>query len=131
LSYYLVIKMKKVLIIEDNIEIRENIVEFLSLEGYNMSEATDGKTGLQLVKELFPDIILCDIQMPNLNGYEVLQSLKENESTKNIPFIFLTANVEKKDVAAGLEMGADGYVSKPFETHILLKEIERCLFNKD
>lgn len=119
--------MLKILVIEDNREIRENIAELLEMEGYEVVEAENGKTGLQLACEILPDLILCDILMPVMNGHEVLSHLKGQSYTQNIPFVFLTANVEKKEVAEGLQMGAKGYISKPFETSILLEEIKRCL----
>jgi len=119
--------MHKILVIEDNREIRENISEILELEGYQVIEAENGQTGFQLVLETLPDLILCDIMMPVMNGHEVLQQLKKQSYTASIPFIFLTANVEKKEVAAGLEMGAKSYISKPFETEKLLAEIRRWL----
>lgn len=119
--------MRKILVIEDNREIRENISELLELEGYSVIEAENGKTGLQLVYEMLPDLILCDIMMPVMNGHEVLEELKQKTYTASIPFIFLTANVEKKEVSAGLEQGAKSYIPKPFETDKLLQEIRRWL----
>ena len=117
--------MTKILVIEDNREIRENIAELLELEGYQVMEAENGKTGLQLAREILPDLILCDIMMPVMNGYEVLEQLQKQNNTTSIPFIFLTANVEKKEIMAGLAQGAKGYISKPFETDKLLQEIKR------
>lgn len=119
--------MHKILVIEDNREIRENICELLELEGYQVIEAENGKTGLQLVYEVLPDLILCDIMMPVMNGHEVLMQLKLQTFTETIPFIFLTANVEKKEISAGLALGAKSYISKPFETEKLLQEIKRWL----
>jgi CheY-like chemotaxis protein len=119
--------MRKILVIEDNREIRENISELLELEGYQVIEAENGKTGLQLVYEVLPDLILCDIMMPVMNGHEVLEQLKLQTFTEAIPFIFLTANVEKKEISAGLALGAKSYISKPFETEKLLQEIRRWI----
>lgn len=119
--------MHKILVIEDNREIRENISELLELEGCKVIEAENGKTGLQLVYETLPDLILCDIRMPVMNGHEFLEELKQQTFTASIPLIFLTAKVEKKEVTAGLEQGAKSYISKPFETAKLLQEIWRWL----
>lgn len=119
--------MTKILIIEDSSEIRENVVEILELNGYEVIEAANGHTGLQLIEEAMPSLILCDISMPKISGYEVLRHLKGIEHTSGIPFIFLTANVEKRDRQIGYALGADGYVDKPFEVNTLLAEIARCL----
>ncbi|MBB5396829.1 response regulator transcription factor [Mucilaginibacter sp. AK015] len=119
--------MKTILLIEDNNDIRENTCELLELEGYKVILALNGKTGLILATEHSPDLILCDIMMPEANGYEVLSGLQANEATRAIPFIFLTASAEKKEVAAGLEMGASGYIRKPFEPEELFETIVRLL----
>lgn len=119
--------MKTILIIEDNRDIRENTVEILQLKGYNVFSASNGKTGLDLAKEILPHVILCDIMMPEMNGYEVLQGLKNNNNTQHIPFVFLTASVERKDVENGLGMGAQGYIRKPFETEELFEIISGLL----
>ncbi|MCQ6958761.1 response regulator [Mucilaginibacter aquariorum] len=119
--------MKTILLIEDNNDIRENTCELLELEGYKVILALNGKTGLILATEHLPDLILCDIMMPEANGYEVFNSLQANEATRSIPFIFLTASAEKKDVEAGLEMGASGYIRKPFEPEELFDAIRRSL----
>ncbi|WP_317897694.1 response regulator [Aurantibacillus circumpalustris] len=119
--------MHKILVIEDNREIRENICELLELDGYQVIEAENGKIGLQLAFEMLPDLVLCDIMMPLMDGYKVLEQLKLQPFTTSIPFIFLTANVEKKEVLAGLALGAKSYISKPFETDKLLQEIRRWL----
>lgn len=119
--------MKTVLLIEDNLDIRENTCELLELSGYKVIFAADGKTGLALAKENKPDIILCDIVMPQANGYEVFTELKNDSGTANIPFIFLTASVEKKDIGIGLSMGARGYIRKPFEPEELFDTIASCL----
>lgn len=119
--------MKTILLIEDNLEIRENTCEILGLEGYNVIAAANGVIGLELAKEHLPDMILCDIFMPKLNGYEVFEELKKDASTKNIPFVFLTASADKYEVETGLGMGADGYIRKPFEHDELMNQIELCL----
>lgn len=119
--------MKKILLIEDNSDIRENTCELLELEGYRVILAEDGRNGLSLAQEHLPDVIVCDIMMPLADGYEVLQELKTGLLTRTIPFIFLTANAENRDMEAGLKMGADGYIRKPFEPEELFATLGRCL----
>jgi CheY-like chemotaxis protein len=119
--------MKTILVIEDNDDIRENTCELLELEGYKVIFAENGKSGLILAMENKPDIILCDIMMPEADGYEVFNELKNDPATAAIPFIFLTASVEKKAVEMGLGMGAKGYIQKPFDPQELFDTIIRCL----
>ncbi|MFI5135600.1 MAG: response regulator [Chitinophagales bacterium] len=119
--------MNTILIIEDNLEIRENTTEILELEGYEVISAANGKVGFDLACEKKPHLILCDILMPELNGYEVFELLKQDEETASIPFIFITASVEKSQVQMGLSMGADGYLRKPFETIELLEMVAMAL----
>ena len=113
--------MKTILVIEDNSDILENTSEILELASYKVRSAKNGKEGIIEAVKVIPDIILCDIMMPEANGYEVLQQLKTNPVTKNIPFIFFTASVEKKEITRAMSMGADGYLRKPFESDDLLK----------
>jgi len=115
---------KKVLIIEDNDDIRENVMEILQLAGYEAIEAPNGKTGVELAQGQSPDIILCDIMMPELDGYGVLYMLNKNPEMAAIPFIFLTAKAERLDLRKGMEMGADDYLTKPFDDIELLNAIE-------
>lgn len=119
--------MKKILLIEDNSDIRENTCELLELEGYQVILAADGRKGLSLAQEHLPDVIVCDILMPLADGYEVLQELRSGSPTAAIPFIFLTANAENRDMEQGLKMGADGYIRKPFEPEELFAALGRCL----
>lgn len=119
--------MKIILIIEDNDDIRENTCELLELEGYRVLAADNGKTGLILAKENKPDVILCDIMMPEADGYEVFNALKDDPDTSSIPFVFLTASVEKKAVETGFGMGAKGYIQKPFDPQELFEVITNCL----
>jgi DNA-binding response OmpR family regulator len=119
--------MIKVLLIEDNLEIRENTGEILSLANYEVVTAENGKVGVKLVKEKMPDLIICDIMMPELDGYGVLHILGKDPATAQIPFIFLTAKTEKSDVRKGMDLGADDYLTKPFDETELLNAIEARL----
>jgi CRP-like cAMP-binding protein len=116
--------MKKILVVEDNTQIRENTAEILGLAGYETYEAENGKRGVETAMREKPDLIICDIMMPELDGYGVLHLLKKNPETEHIPFIFLTAKAERADFRKGMEMGADDYISKPFDDIELLKAIE-------
>src|SRR5271167_4449115 len=122
---------KKVLIIEDNNDIRENIVEILEMAGYVVFDADNGKTGVDLAFKNKLDIILCDIMMPELDGYGVLYMLNKNPDTAATPFIFLTAKAERVDLRKGMEMGADDYLTKPFDDMELLNAIESRLKKKE
>lgn len=119
--------MKTVLVIEDNYEILENTVEILELEGFKVIQAHNGNEGIQMARKHLPDIILCDIMMPVADGYQVLAAIMNSDETKDIPFVFLTASVERKEVQAGFDMGAKGYIRKPFETEELIQTINECL----
>jgi CRP-like cAMP-binding protein/CheY-like chemotaxis protein len=122
---------KKVLVIEDNNDIRENVVEILELAGYSVEAASDGRTGVDMALKNVPDIILCDIMMPELDGYGVLYLLNKNPETTAVPFIFLTAKAERVDLRKGMEMGADDYLTKPFDDIELLNAIESRLKKKE
>lgn len=119
--------MKKILLIEDNPNIRENTSEILSLAGYEVSTAENGKVGVDAAQRIKPDLIICDIMMPELDGYGVLHILNKSEETSAIPFIFLTAKTEKTDVRKGMTLGADDYLTKPFDDTDLLNAIETRL----
>ena len=116
--------MKKILIIEDNIEVRENTAEIIELSNYIAIVAANGKQGVELALKELPDLIVCDIMMPVLDGYGVYHSLSRHKETAAIPFIFLTAKSEKADFRRGMEMGADDYLTKPFDGIELLNAIE-------
>lgn len=119
--------MKKILLIEDNPEVRENTSEILELAGYNVVTAENGKVGVEQAKKEKPDLIICDIMMPELDGYGVLHILNKNIETGGIPFIFLTAKTEKTDIRKGMNLGADDYLTKPFDDTDLLNAIEARL----
>lgn len=119
--------MKKILIIEDNPDIRENTEELLSLASYQVFSADNGKKGVEVAIREKPDLIVCDIMMPELDGYGVLHVLSKREDTSAIPFIFLTAMTEKSEIRKGMELGADDYLTKPFDDTELLNAIEARL----
>lgn len=119
--------MKKILLIEDNPEMRENTSEILELAKYDVATAPNGKEGVKLAKSLLPDLIICDIMMPELDGYGVLHLLGKETDTASIPFIFLTAKAEKSDYRKGMSMGADDYLTKPFDDMELLSAVEMRL----
>ena len=117
-------KNKKILIIEDNNEVRENIAEILTLSGYQTAEAENGKIGVQKIREYKPDLILCDVMMPELDGFGVLKIINTDPVMIHIPFMFLTAKTEKSDFRKGMGLGADDYITKPFDDVELLDAIE-------
>jgi len=119
--------MKKILLIEDDTVLRENTAELLELSNYEVITASNGKIGIELALKETPDIVVCDIMMPELNGYGVLESLAKNNNTKYIPFIFLSAKTERKDVRKGMDLGADDYITKPFSEDELVSAIESRL----
>lgn len=116
---------KTILIIEDNTDIREGTTEILELTGrYHVLSAENGRTGVDLAIAHLPDLILCDIMMPELDGYGVLYILSKHEETAHIPFIFLTAKAERSDMRKAMELGADDYLTKPFDDVELLNAID-------
>jgi CheY-like chemotaxis protein len=119
--------MKKILLIEDNEDVRENIAEILELSNYKVIVAENGKTGIEQALEHVPDLIICDIMMPVLDGYGVLHAVHKNDALKNIPFIFLTAKTERGDFRKGMELGADDYITKPFSGTELLNAVDSRL----
>ena len=123
--------MKKILLIEDNTDVRENTSEILRLAQYEVVTAVNGKEGVEKAQTEKPDIIICDIMMPVLDGHGVLHMLSKKEETASIPFIFLTAKAERSDMRKGMEMGADDYLTKPFDDVELLNAIESRLKKND
>lgn len=119
--------MNKILVIEDNLEVRENLEEILELFGYQVETAEDGNIGVEKAIQSPPDIILCDVMMPKLDGFGVLNILSKKPATADIPFIFLTAKSEKEDFRRGMNLGADDYITKPFYKDELLQVIEARL----
>lgn len=118
---------KKILVIDDNLEMRENIAEILELASYEVVTAEDGKKGVAAAKSQNPDLIICDVMMPELDGYGVLHILNKSPETFGIPFIFLTAKSETTDMRRGMSLGADDYITKPFEEADLLDAVEMRL----
>lgn len=115
--------MKKILVIEDEPTVRNNIVEILEFEQFDTVSAPDGLIGALWAQEYLPDLVICDVMMPEINGYEVLNALRQNPMTATIPFIFLTAMADHSDRRRGMELGADDYLTKPFTTDELLAAI--------
>ncbi|MFD2915746.1 response regulator [Psychroserpens luteus] len=116
--------MKKVLLIEDDTVLRENTAEILELSDYEVLTASNGQIGLEMAKKHKPDIVVCDIMMPVLDGYGVLEGLSKQDETKFIPFIFLSAKTERQDVRKGMDLGADDYITKPFSEDEIISAIE-------
>ncbi|MBU7585195.1 MAG: response regulator [Nostoc sp. TH1S01] len=115
--------MNTILIIEDEPQVRENILEILQLSNFETLAAPNGKIGLEIAQTQLPDLIICDIMMPELDGYSVLSALRQNEATINIPLIFVTAKAERSDFRQGMDFGADDYLTKPFTPEELLNAI--------
>ena len=119
--------MVKILVIEDEVEIRSNLLELLSIEGYDVVTTDNGVTGLLGAIEHSPDLIFCDVMMPEIDVYHVLQALRQEPETLAIPFIFLTALANKGDIRRGMVLGADDYLTKPFTRSDVLTAVETRL----
>ncbi len=115
--------MTKILVIEDDRLTRDIILNLLFLREISAIAAADGRAGLQLAKEVIPDLILCDVRMPELSGYDVLAALRQDSTTATIPLIFLTAETNQDAIERGQQLGANGYLNKPFTTAELLSAI--------
>jgi len=123
--------MKKLLIIDDHDDIRENVAEILTLANYQVYTAENGNKGVEKALKEKPDLIICDITMPEMDGYGVLEQLRKNDETAFTPFIFLSARTEKSDLRKGMNMGADDYLTKPFDDTELLTAVEARLKKYD
>ncbi|WP_282055387.1 response regulator [Maribacter luteus] len=123
--------MKKILLIEDNKDVRENTADILELHNFEVLTAENGLTGIEMAKKHLPDLILCDIMMPLKDGYDVLEDLGNTTKTKGIPFIFLTAKSDRTDFRKGMNLGADDYLTKPFEEHELIEAIKTRVRKND
>jgi two-component system OmpR family response regulator len=118
----------KLLIIEDELQIRQNLAELLTLKGFTVESSTNGREGIEHALVFKPDLILCDVMMPELNGYQVLEAIRsDHPSLSGVPFIFLTAKADKSDFRLGMNLGADDYLTKPFTSADLLAAIESRL----
>jgi PAS domain S-box-containing protein len=115
--------MKKILIIEDDTVLRENTAEFIKGQNFEVFTAEDGLVGVQQTLQHLPDLILCDISMPNMNGLDFYKTIKQIKATSTIPLVFFSARTENEDVRAGMQLGADDYITKPFSLYELLKVI--------
>jgi CheY-like chemotaxis protein len=118
---------RKILIIEDEVTMRRNVALMLELEGHTPLVADSGPEGIGMARRDRPDLILCDVMMPGMDGYTVLGMLRSDESLRGIPFVFLTARGDSQDVRHGLELGADAYLTKPVTREDLLAAVEACL----
>ena len=123
--------MKRIVLIEDSPDLRETTQEILELADYKVFTAENGKAGIELVKSEKPDLVICDIMMPELDGYGVLKILGKNPETAGIPFIFLSAKTEKSEVRKGMNLGADDYITKPFDDTELLDAIDTRLHRSE
>ena len=123
--------MKKILVVDDSDDVRENIVDLLEANNFEVLAANNGVDGYKLAIENRPDLIIADIMMPGMDGYELLQKLNEDYQTQNIPFIFLSAKSSTNDIRMGMNIGADDYITKPFSVNDILTAIEVRLMKKD
>jgi len=123
--------MKKIVVVEDENRLRENIIEILQMEGYETFAASNGKEGLNEIKKNNPDIILCDIKMNDYDGYWLINELSKSEKFLNIPFIYISAKVDRIDIRNGMSLGADDYITKPFTRAELVSAINIRLKRKE
>ena len=119
--------MKTILVIEDEPNVRESLIDLLEVEGFKAISAESGRIGLTIAHDIHPDLVLCDVRMPDIDGYKVLQNLREHSDTGATPFIFLSAYTAKLDMRRGMELGADDYLFKPFTADELLGAISARL----
>lgn len=119
--------MKKILVIEDTQNVRENICEILESENYEVFAAENGQSGVEMSKSIQPDLVLCDIMMPGMDGYEVLTEMRKELVTSTVPFVFLTAKNTRENQRLGMELGADDYITKPFTVEDLLNSVSSRL----
>jgi len=122
---------KKILVIEDENNIRENMTELLVLSGYEVESAANGHLGVICAMKSHPDLVICDITMPEMDGYEVLKLIRENNQLSNLPFIFVTAKADRNDFRTGMNLGADDYLTKPFQLDELLQTIKTRFDRKE
>jgi len=123
--------MTKILVIEDELPIRSKIETILEYEGYDVLGAGDGVEGVKLAQAEIPDLVICDVLMPEMNGYGALSALRSNADTAAIPVIFLTAAASRADMRKGMELGADDYITKPYTVDELLTAVRTRLLRRD
>lgn len=122
--------MKRILVIEDESDVREIILDILEAEEFSVIGAENGKEGVKLAQEHLPDLVICDVMMPEMDGYDVLKTLREEKTTSTIPFIFLTAKATRENIRQGMNLGADDYLTKPFSRKDLLGAISSRIQKK-
>ncbi|NMG09553.1 response regulator [Brasilonema sp. UFV-L1] len=123
--------MQTILVIEDDLTYQHCLNDFLESQEFQVLLANDGKSGLSTIQKQKPDLVICDIQLPEMDGYGVLQSLRQNPTIANIPFIFLTSEEDATHYRRGMELGADAYLTKPVFMNALLKRVTALLFSKE
>lgn len=119
--------MKRILVIDDEAKLRRQFAEFLTAEGFSVIEARNGREGIELARRERPDLVMCDITMPEMNGHRVLETLRQEPATAHLPFIFLTGWSEKADIRAGMNLGADDYLTKPVDPADLIAAVQARL----
>lgn len=119
--------MRKILVIEDDENIRESLVELLEMRAYNLLSAGNGEVGLELAKSSVPDLILCDVMMPGLTGYEVIEQIRRTAELQKVPFVFLSAKAMETDIQKGIDLGANLYLTKPFKAQELFSVVDKLL----
>ena len=121
--------MKSILLIEDNVDILENLAEYFEMEGYQIFSTNNGARGIELAMEFMPDLIICDMPRPGIDGRGVLNLLLNTSGTCEIPFIFYTTLCEKINKQEALEQGADDYIIKPFDLELILEKVKACIIS--
>jgi DNA-binding NarL/FixJ family response regulator len=119
--------MRKVLVVEDEVILRQNMEEIISLHGFEVKSAENGEAGLLLARSFRPDLILCDIKMPRFDGFWLIEQIRNESGLQSVPFIFVSAKVDRRDVREGMELGADDYITKPFTSNELIHAINARL----
>lgn len=122
--------MAHILIIEDEAQIRDNLVRFLRLDGHQVSSANDGMAGLEAIRTVVPQLVICDFMMPRMDGFEVLAALQADDALRALPFIMLSASAEPERLAQALALGACAYVTKPFQFADIRALLERHLIRQ-
>ncbi len=119
--------MARILVVEDTADLLETLIEFLQIEGYEVVGAEDGHAGLKMIREQRPDLILCDVIMPRMDGYAVIRECRSDPAIASIPFLFMSAKTGEAEVDTMRKLGADAFISKPFDLMELVETINVCL----